>query len=171
MAGRHVAAGVENCAVMNRRTRAWRVFAAVSAVVLYAVAMNGGVYDLTSPLTLPHHQLFRKTYAVLAFALLGFALERSNVPRVRGVFAAGVALTIYSYAIELGQIAIDRSTETFAEHAFDVASGFAGGALGAFAALLLSAPASRRRRIEAVAVAIAFGLLAWGFTLTYGRLA
>lgn len=119
---------------------------------------------------MPHHEVVRKTYAVLAFALLGFALERSNLRRLQGVFAAGGALAAYSYAIELGQIAFKHSTETFAEHAFDVASGLAGGALGAFAAMLIAAPEMRARRIEAIALIAIFAALAWAFTATFGRL-
>jgi hypothetical protein len=152
------------------RTVAWRIFAAVSAVVLYAFSVSGRVYNLTTPATMPHHELLRKTLAVLAFALLGFALERSNVRRVRGVVAAGVALAVYSYAIEIGQIFFRHSTETFFEHTFDVVSGLAGGALGAFLSLLLRVPAARERRAEAVALIVMFVLLAWGFTATYGRL-
>ena len=117
---------------------------------------------------MPHHELLRKTYAVLAFALLGFVLERSNLRRIRGVAAAGFVLAVYSYAIEIGQILIRQSSETFAEHAFDVASGLAGGALGALAALLVTAPAARSRRAEAAAVVSVFLVLAWGFIVTYG---
>ncbi len=154
-----------------RSPRVWRAFCCVAAVVLFAISISGPMYDLTSPATMPHHQLVRKTYAVLAFALLGYALERSHLRRVNGVVAAGIALALYSYAIEIAQIVIDRSTESFAEHSFDVASGLVGGALGAFIMLLMTAPAARARRTEGIAIAAAFGLLAWGFALTYGRLA
>jgi hypothetical protein len=154
----------------DNHTTAWRVFAAVSAVVLYAFSVSARVYNLTSPVTMPHHELIRKMLAVLAFALLGFALERSKLGRLGGVVAAGLALTVYSYAIEIGQIFFRHSTETFFEHTFDVVSGLAGGALGAFISLLLRAPAARERRTEAVALAVMFVLLAWGFTATYGRL-
>jgi hypothetical protein len=152
------------------RTAAWRGFGILAAVVLYAIALSGKAYGLTSPVTMLNHELVRKTYAVLAFALLGFALERSRLRRVHGVLAAGIVLAAYSYAIEIGQIQIDHSVETFAEHAFDVASGLAGGALGAFAALLIPAPAARARRVEAVALAVVFAALAWAFTVTYGRI-
>jgi hypothetical protein len=151
--------------------RGWRAFGTVAAVALFATSVSGRIYDLTSPVTMPHHELARKTYAVLAFALLGFALERSRLRRVHGVLAAGIALAAYSWAIEIAQIFIDRSTETFAEHSFDVASGLAGGALGAFVALLMTAPAVRARRFEGIAIAAAFVLLAWGFSATYGRIA
>lgn len=155
---------------MNRRTAAWRAFTVASAIILYAVSVSGRAYNLTTPVTLAHHEIWRKTYALLAFALLGFALERSRFRRVHGVLAAGIVLAVYSYAIELGQIIWKHSTETFADHTFDVVSGLAGGALGAFIALLMTAPAGRARRIEAAVIAVLLAGLAWGFTVTYGRL-
>ncbi len=150
--------------------RFWRVFLAVAAVVLYAIAVSGPAYNATTPVTLPHHELVRKTYALLAFALLGFALERSNLRRVHGVAVAAIAVALYSWAIELGQIFIAHSTETFADHSFDVASGLAGGALGAFVALLISAPFARARRVEGAIVAALLAAIAWAFTVTYARL-
>jgi hypothetical protein len=154
---------------LQGRTGAWRAFLVIAAGVLYAIAVSGPAYNATTPVTLPHHELLRKTYALLAFALLGFALERSKL-RAHGVSGAAIAVAVYSYAIELGQIFISHSTETFAEHSFDVASGLAGGALGAFLALLVSAPAARARRTEAVAVAAMLAALAWAFSATYAHL-
>jgi len=152
------------------RTGAWRAFLVVAAVVLYAIALSGAAYEATTPLTLPHHELLRKVYALLAFALLAFALERSKLRRVRGIVGAGMIVAVYSYAIELGQIVIAHSSETFAEHSFDVASGLVGGALGAFVALLISAPTARARRIEALVVAVLLVAIAWAFTATYAHL-
>jgi hypothetical protein len=149
--------------------RFWRVFLALAAVALYATAVSGPAYNATTPVTLPYHEVVRKVYALLAFALLGFALERSKL-RAHGVPGAAIAMAVYSYAIELGQIFISHSTETFAEHSFDVASGLVGGALGAFVALLISAPAARARRVEAVVVAVLLAGIAWAFTATYAHL-
>jgi hypothetical protein len=150
------------------RTSAWRAFGLICAVVFYAISLSGQAYELTSPAALSYHEVLRKTYAVGAFAVLGFALERSRVPRLGGVTVAAIAIAIYSLAIEIGQTVLG-STETPAEHGFDVASGLAGGALGAFASLLFSAPREPARRAETVALAIAFALLVWGFLLTYAR--
>jgi hypothetical protein len=150
--------------------RFWRVFLVFAALALYATAVSGPAYNATTPVTLPHHELVRKVYALLAFALLGFALERSTLRRMHGILGAGIAVAVYSYVIELGQIVISQSTETFAEHSFDVASGLAGGALGAFVALLIGAPAARARRIEGAVVAALLAAIAWTFSLTYARL-
>jgi hypothetical protein len=152
------------------RTLAWRAFGLACAVVFYAISLSGTAYELTSPAALPYHEVLRKTYALGAFALLGFALERSRLPRLGGVTAAAIAIAIYSTAIELAQTVFAHSTETLAEHGFDVASGLAGGALGAFVVLLFDAPRAPARRVEAVAIAIVFGLLLWGFMKTYARL-
>jgi VanZ family protein len=154
----------------DRRAAAWRVFGILAAVALYTASISGPFYDLTTPVTMVNHELLRKIYAVLAFALLGFALECSRLRHMRGVLAAGVALAVYSYAIELGQIFIDHAKETFAQHAFDVASGLVGGALGALAALLITAPHERARRTEAVAVVAGLAVLVWGYTVTYGQM-
>jgi len=153
-----------------KSTAAARIAGVICAVVLYAVAVSGRAYNLTTPVTMPQHEFVRKVYALLAFALLGFLFERSNLRRAGGVLAAGIAIAVYSYAIEIGQIVFKHSAETFAEHSFDVASGLAGGALGAFVALLVSAPGVRARRTEAVAIALVLLALTWGFTVTYGRL-
>jgi hypothetical protein len=161
---------VERIRRLFNATATARVCGAISAIVLYAISVSGRAYNLTSPVTWPQHELFRKIYALLAFALLGFLLERSNLRRVQGVIAGGIAIAVYSYVIELGQIGFKHSTETFAEHSFDVASGLAGGALGVFVALLMTAPAARARRVEAAAIAFVFLVLAWAFTVTYGRL-
>src|SRR5580700_6539128 len=148
-------------------TRTWRAIGIVCAVVFYAISLSGQAYELTSPAALSYHEVLRKTYAVGAFAVLGFALERSRVPRLGGVTAAGIAIAIYSLAIEIGQTVVG-SSESLADHGFDVYSGLAGGALGAFASLLLGAPRAPARRAEAVALAIVFALLVWGFLMTYG---
>jgi hypothetical protein len=156
-----------NLGTSGRRTTVWRAFGIVAAVVLYAISISGSAYELTTPVTMPHHVLLRKIYAIGAFALLGFALERSNLRRAHGVLAAAIAIAVYSYVIEIGQIVLAHSTETFAQHAFDVASGLGGGALGAFLALLITAHGGRGRRIEAVAIVIVFAALGWGYTVTY----
>jgi Kef-type K+ transport system membrane component KefB len=161
---------VERIPRLFNATTGARICTAVAAVGLYLISVSGRAYNLTSPVTMPHHELVRKILALLAFALLGFLLQRSNVGRVQGVLAGGIVIAVYSYGIELGQIVFKHSWETLAMHSFDVASGLAGGALGAFVALLMTAPAARSRRIEAAAIAFVFLVLAWGFTVTYGRL-
>jgi hypothetical protein len=135
--------------------------------VLYAVSISGLAYEVTTPVGMPHHVLLRKIYAVGAFALLGFLFEQSRFEPLRGPLAAGIVVAIFSYAIEIGQIVIDHADETFGQHAFDVASGLVGGALGAFAVLLIRAPRAPARRIEALAIVLSLGALLWGYSVTY----
>jgi hypothetical protein len=145
----------------------WRTLAAAGAVVLYWVSTSGLAYELTTPIGMPHHVLLRKIYAVGAFALLGFLLEQSRFEQLRGPLAAGIVVAIFSYAIEIGQIVIDHADETFGQHAFDVASGLVGGALGAFVVLLMRAPRAPVRRVEALAIVLSLGVLFWGYAVTY----
>jgi hypothetical protein len=147
----------------------WRVLNVLAAAALYAIAVNNTAYEATTPAADPHHTLLRKIYALGAFALLGVLLERSRWPHVRGAIAGAIAVGLYSWAIELGQIAIDRVGETFAQHGFDVLSGVAGGALGA-----LAVRAFERRSVgpyEVAVVVLACAGVAALYPGTYGALA
>jgi VanZ family protein len=148
--------------------RGRRITFAIAAVLLYVVSISGAAYEATTPLAMHHHILLRKIYAEGAFALLGFLLARADLPYVRSVAAAGIAIGLYSYAIELGQIFIDQAYETFAEHGFDVASGLSGALIGAWIAQLLTAPHDSRRRREGAIAIVVLAILVWGFTVTYG---
>jgi hypothetical protein len=150
---------------MGRRAIAGAAFA-----VIYVIAVSGEAYRATTPTDLPHPILLRKIYALVAFALLGALFERARVPKLRGITAAGIVLAVYSYAIELGQIFIKHVNETVAQHGFDVASGLAGGALGAFIVLYAHDARAPRRRWEAIAVAVLFAVIVWWYTRTYGLL-
>lgn len=147
----------------------WRSLNAVAAIALYVIAVNNTAYEATTPVQDPHHTLLRKIYAIGAFALLGVLLERSHWPRLRGTLAAAATIGLYSWAIELGQIAIDRVGETFAQHGFDVVSGIAGGALGALAIRAFERRPVERREI--VTVVLSFAAVAALFPATYGALA
>lgn len=150
--------------------RWWRALAIAAAIALYVMAVSNRSYEMTTPVTLPLHELLRKIYALVAFALLGFLLEKSRLPLFRSTFAAGISVALYSYAIEWGQIVIDHTRETFAQHSFDVASGFAGGAIGAFAARAIREGSIRLRRREAMLIAVLLLALAYAFTVTYAPL-
>ncbi len=148
----------------------WRAATIVAACVLYAIATSGPAYQATTPSTMPEHEAVRKIYALLAFALLGFFLQNAQVPRVGGTSAVGIAIGCYSYAIELGQIGFGHSTETFAQHSFDVASGVVGGGGGAFASLVMTGAFTRARRREGAAIVVLALALLWAFGVTYAPL-
>jgi alcohol dehydrogenase (cytochrome c) len=144
------------------------VAAFVVAAALYVVAVSNTAYELTSPLSLPHHVAFRKFYAVCAFSTVGFLCERSAIPRLGGFVGTALLVGLYSYAIEIGQIVIDGSTETFFQHGFDVASGVLGGVLGTalVRVLVWRSPLSFR---QIIAIATLIALIIVAFFPTYGR--
>jgi hypothetical protein len=108
----------------------WRIAFAVCALVLWSIAVSNAAYEITSPATMPHHVLVRKTLAVAAFCLCALLYSRSEF-RIRGILGSALAMGAFSLAIEIGQELIDHVQESFGQHAFDVASGAAGGVLGA----------------------------------------
>lgn len=118
-------------------TNTWRALTIVCMLALYAVAISNSAYELTTPAALPYHVALRKTYALGAFALLGFLFEESAFPRLRGIAWSALVVGLFSTAIELGQTYISGSPEPMSEHVFDVASGVAGGALGSWIAMAL----------------------------------
>lgn len=108
----------------------WALFAGVAAAI-FAAALSGDVYDVTSPKALTHHVTLRKVYSIGAFAVVGltYALARR---RRAGVADTALAIAIYSGFIECGQFF--TSDEPLSFELLDVACGAAGGALGALAA-------------------------------------
>jgi hypothetical protein len=147
----------------------WRILNLIAALALYVIAVNNTAYEITTPVEDPHHTLIRKIYAVGAFALLGVLLEKSHWPRLRGTFATALTIGLYSWAIEFGQIAIDRVGESFVQHGFDVLSGVAGGTLGGLA--LRAFERRPVRRIEIAFTVLMLAALALTFPGTYGSLA
>jgi hypothetical protein len=91
------------------------------------LALNGEVYDATSPPMLEGHVLLRKLYSIGAFALLGAAYAFAR--RRFRVLEVATAVGIYSGAIEIGQWFV--TDEPLLWNLVDVACGIAGGALGA----------------------------------------
>jgi hypothetical protein len=104
----------------------WALFA-VPAIALFATALSGDVYDVTSPPALGAHVLLRKFYSIVAFAVVGAAYAYAR--RGARPLDAGIAIAIYSGGIEIGQWF--TGDEPLRWNLFDVACGFAGGALGA----------------------------------------
>jgi hypothetical protein len=98
----------------------------VPAVVFFALALRGDVYNATSPPDFRGHVALRKFYSIVAFAVVGaaYAYARRGVSRVDGA----LAIAIYSGAIEIGQWF--TSEELLRWNLFDVACGAVGGALG-----------------------------------------
>jgi hypothetical protein len=107
-------------------TRRWIAFAA-TAIVFFLIALNGDIYNLTSPPLLSFHVLLRKSYSIVAFALVGAVFVWASGASLR---TASVVVALYSAAIELGQH-FTYGREPFSWNVIDVVCGAIGGALGA----------------------------------------
>lgn len=114
---------------MSTSRRAWIAVAVVTAVALFWAATSYEVYFLTSPPALAWHVLLRKTYGVVAFALVGITVDKALGSNPHSVLRTTLPVAAYSAAIEVVQW-IDGSREGLTWNAFDVLCGAAGGALG-----------------------------------------
>jgi hypothetical protein len=108
----------------------WTVLTVIVATILFVVALSNTVYDATSPSWLSWHVLLRKSYSVIAFAVVGYFLRRAlkEHDRPNAIETCVLGITAYSAAIEIGQVAVG-SHEGLLWNAVDVACGTLGGAL------------------------------------------
>jgi hypothetical protein len=104
----------------------WLAFAVVAAG-FFVIALSRDAYALTSPLTLTWHVLLRKSYSIVAFAIVGALFVWASGASVR---SAAIVVALYSGAIEAGQHFAD-DWEPLSWNAIDVLCGAVGGALGA----------------------------------------
>jgi hypothetical protein len=107
-------------------TRRWVALAALT-IVFFLIALNGDIYNLTSPPLLSFHVLLRKSYSIVAFALVGAVFVWASGASLR---TAAFVVALYSAAIELGQH-FTYGREPFSWNVIDVVCGAIGGALGA----------------------------------------
>src|ERR1700686_3282715 len=108
----------------------WTLLTIIAATILFVVALSTTIYDATSPTWLSWHVLLRKSYSVIAFALVGYLLRRAlkEYDRPDAIGTCVLGITAYSAAIEIGQ-AVVGSHEGLLLNAVDVACGTLGGAL------------------------------------------
>jgi hypothetical protein len=106
--------------------RRWGIFAIV-AIGFFVIALNGDVYNLTSPPALDWHVLLRKSYSIVAFAIVGAAFVRASGAALR---TAAIVVAAYSGGIEIGQH-FTYGREPFLWNIIDVICGAIGGGLGA----------------------------------------
>jgi hypothetical protein len=116
----------------------WIAGGLLCAALLYWIAVSNTAYELTSPSLLLHHTILRKLYALGAFTLLGYLVEKSPFGRRRDILKAALVVGFFSIAIEIGQYLFSGARERWLIHAFDIASGIGGGAFGACLASLSS---------------------------------
>jgi len=106
--------------------RRWVAFGTV-AVAFFLIALSGDIYNLTSPPALSLHVLLRKSYSIVAFALIGGAFIWASGASMR---TAALVVAAYSGAIEIAQH-FTYGKEPFSWNVIDVICGAIGGALGA----------------------------------------
>ncbi len=121
----------------------WWTLAIVAGSVLCYAAVDNGVYQATTPTTMSYYVVLRKIYSVIAFALVGFLVARALIAagRSASVSFVGGIMALYSAFIEVLQYFLDPPPEGLLSNAFDIACGFAGGAL----AVLFCRVLNRRR--------------------------
>ncbi len=114
----------------RRQPALWWTLTIAVALGLFIIALSDEVYNLTTPPG-PFRILVRKSYSVVAFALVGYLLSRALDASGRPASALTVAgaVGIYSLAIEIGQD-IGGSQEGLIFNAIDVVCGLIGGYLG-----------------------------------------
>lgn len=109
------------------------------AAALFWAATNNEVYDVTSPPELSFHILLRKTYSIVAFALVAFTADKALGPSTRAALRGALLVGAYSAAIEVVQAA-RGSHEGLVWNAIDVLCGAAGGWLGIVARTITKRP-------------------------------
>jgi len=131
----------------QRNAGLWLALFAALAIAFFALAVSNAVYETTSPFWLTFHVLLRKTYSIVAFALVGFALSQATRfgGTTRRTLRIAISIGLYSALIELGQRFVSGARESLAQQSFDVACGIIGGGLGALIAQIFASRARRDR--------------------------
>jgi hypothetical protein len=142
---------------VSRSKILWSIVALAAMVVFLWAATTQSVYNHTSPggvaqrllgedaPQVPHnhwlslHILLRKTYSIVAFAIVGYLADRMLPPARRRALRAALIVALFSAVIEVVQVA-EHSPEGLVSNFFDVGCGAVGGWLGVVA--------TRRRAVK-----------------------
>ncbi|MDQ6766496.1 MAG: hypothetical protein M3Z41_01650 [Candidatus Eremiobacteraeota bacterium] len=118
-------------AIEKRRAILWWTLTIFAALVFLVLASSDTVYNLTSPPG-PLQILLRKSYSIVAFAIVGYLLSQSlTVSHLKkSTLSVALAIGLYSLLIEVIQT-IGGSQEGLMWSGVDVAFGIVGGYLGA----------------------------------------
>jgi hypothetical protein len=125
--------------IAKRRAILWWTLTIIAALAFFLLALSDTVYELTSPPG-PLQIVLRKSYSIVAFAIVGYCLTRAFrlSQRSKGTLYIAFAIALYSLIIEVSQF-IGGAQEGIFWNAVDVGCGFIGGYLGAIANKLSSA--------------------------------
>ncbi len=104
--------------------RRWLLFA-VLAVGFFIAALSNDVYNATSPATLSWHVVLRKSYSIVAFAIVGASFIWASGASLR---TSTFVVAAYSGCIEIGQH-FTNGHEPYYWNVFDIICGALGGAL------------------------------------------
>jgi hypothetical protein len=123
---------------------AWAALAGAALVGFLWAATNMSVYHHTSPsgiaerifgedaARIPHepwlslHVLLRKAYSIVAFAIVGFVVDRALPPIRRRALRAALIVAAFSTVIEIGQ-KLHHAQEGIPSNLFDIGCGAFGG--------------------------------------------
>lgn len=135
--------------IAARHALFWWTLTIVLAAIFFALAQSDTVYEVTSPPG-PLQIILRKSYSIAAFAIVGFLLSRSfrASGRSKRALYIGAGISIFSLLIEITQ-SFGLVYEGLAWNAVDVACGFLGGYLGAFAEPVLTFGSSQTSGTDA----------------------
>jgi hypothetical protein len=122
----------------RRQAAFWWTATAIVAVVMFILATNDRVYNLTSPAApaaLDIHVLLRKAYSIVAFGVTGYFAARASLASGWRMSPLTVALwvALFSLAIEVFQD-MSPPPEGLTLNLIDVTCGWLGGWLGALVA-------------------------------------
>jgi hypothetical protein len=106
--------------------RRWVIFSLI-AIVFFLVALNGDIYNLTSPPTWSWHVVLRKFYSIVAFTLVGGSFVWASGASLR---TSAIVVAVYSGAIEAAQHIL-FGHEPLYWNVIDVICGAIGGVIGA----------------------------------------
>ena len=118
----------------DSRRALWFWFIAASAG-FFLISLSGDVERATSPNIWGLQVVLRKSYSIVAFAIVGFLLARIRKSEMPDVFPVALMIAGYSAAIEVAQRLLG-SHEGLYWNVIDTLCGFIGGFLGAALSLL-----------------------------------
>lgn len=155
------------CEQMTLSRPAWRAIAVIVAITFFWMATRVDVYQATSPQSLSRlvfgpevpqfahpwwlalHVWLRKTYSVIAFAIVGFSAHRALGPTTRPALRAAMLVALYSLGIEVAQHLL-IGPEPVTESVLDVVCGAVGGWLAIVADHRLLARGGQPSIVESI---------------------
>lgn len=127
--------------------RPWLAIAIAAALVFFAVGLSHDADRIFSAEGWTFHVILRKSESIVAFFVVGYALDRATIERRRrfSFGTATLAIALYSGMLEIAQW-LHGAQEGLGWNAVDVACGAIGGALADTLLVIQRRRAARARR-------------------------